>query len=307
MKTKTFMSRTLIFFLALAMCVPMMLFALATPVSAASSQIGRNISTTACKGNLSDYNLPVSISTASTGQQLYVNVAATSDIKLKSIEVYVSINGGSYSLVGKETANNYMRWAYFPYKPNSTGTFTFLVKITHTNGSVQQGTSTITVSKASSMSLANIALAEVGTQGTGSNGKGTGDYTKYGKFTGTNGQAWCASFVSWCVSQAGVSTAVVPKTASCNTMKGNSNSYRKWSSSALNNIKKNDVIFFSTGSQDSHHVGIVYSVSGSNITVIEGNTSQDTVAKNTYTVNSSNGKITKGWSGHYFCGYISVK
>lgn len=90
------------------------------------------------------------------------------------------------------------------------------------------------------------------------------------------------------------------------TMKGNSNSYRKWNPSALNNIKKNDVIFFSTGSQDSHHVGIVYSVSGSNITMIEGNTSKDTVDKNTYTVNSSDGKITKGWTGHYFCGYIPV-
>ena len=160
--------------------------------------------------------------------------------------------------------------------------------------------------KVSVKSLADIAVKEIGYQGTQSNGRGKGDCSKYGKFTGADGRSWCASFVSWCVNQAGISTKIVPKTASCNTMKNNSSSYYKWSSNTLKNIKKNDVLFFSTGSQDSHHVGIVYSVSGSNITVIEGNTSDDRVKKNTYTVNASSGKITKGWNGHYFCGYISV-
>ena len=154
--------------------------------------------------------------------------------------------------------------------------------------------------------LADTAAKEVGYQGTGKNGKGKGDYTKYGKWIGANGQSWCASFVSWCVNQSGVSTKIVPKNASCNTMKQKSNSYHKWSTSALKNIKKNDVIFFSEGNQDSHHVGIVYSISGSKITVIEGNTGNDKVEKRTYTVDSKSGRITKGWNGHYFCGYISV-
>ncbi len=160
--------------------------------------------------------------------------------------------------------------------------------------------------KPTAKSLADTAAKEVGYQGTGKNGKGKGDYTKYGKWIGANGQAWCASFVSWCVNQSGVSTKKVPQKASCNTMKQESNSYHKWSGSALKNIKKNDVIFFSEGNQDSHHVGVVYSVSGSKITVIEGNTSNDKVEKRTYTVDSKSGRITKGWSGHYFCGYISV-
>lgn len=159
-----------------------------------------------------------------------------------------------------------------------------------------------------SKSLAQIALGEVGTKGTKKNGTGSGDYQKYGKWFGSNGVQWCAQFVSWCVAQAGVSTKTVPKTASCNIMKNNSNAYHKWNANALKNIKKNDVIFFSSSTaQNSHHVGIVYSVSGSKITVIEGNSSSDTVKKNTYTVNANTGKISGGrGSWAYFCGYIAV-
>lgn len=88
-----------------------------------------------------------------------------------------------------------------------------------------------------------------------------------------------------------------------------SKKYKKWDSSALKNINKNDVIFFcSNTGQESHHVGIVYKVSGSKITLIEGNTSSDIVKMNTYTVsNSKNGKIKNGRNNwKYFCGYIPV-
>ena len=163
--------------------------------------------------------------------------------------------------------------------------------------------------------LAEVAAAEVGYQGTKSNGSGAGDYTKYGKWMGNNGVQWCAEFVSWCVNQAGVSTSIVPKTASTLTMAQNSNSYYTWSSGSINSLKKGDVIFFSTvsksltsnGSKVVHHVGIVYSVNASNnqITIIEGNTSTDKVKQNTYTVKRDTGAITN-YSGHYFCGYISV-
>ena len=164
-------------------------------------------------------------------------------------------------------------------------------------------------------SLADVAKAEIGYQGTNKNGKGTGDYTKYGTFTGTNGQQWCASFVSWCANKAGISTNVIYKTADCDTMESKSNSYRKWDKNSLKSLKKNDVIFFAKTSNlsDSDHVGIVTSVdkSKNTITIIEGNTGSyygpDIVKEITYTVNSANGKITKGYkSGYSFCGYISV-
>ena len=169
-------------------------------------------------------------------------------------------------------------------------------------------------SSSNTKSLADVARAEIGYQGTNKNGKSTGDYTKYGKWIGSNGTQWCASFVSWCVNQAGVSTKVVPKTPDCDKMESKSNSYNKWNKNSLNLIKKNDVIFFAKTSNlsDSNHVGIVTAVNKSKktITVVEGNTGPyygpDIVKEITYTVNPNTGKITKGYSGHSFCGYISV-
>ena len=170
------------------------------------------------------------------------------------------------------------------------------------------------ISSPGTKSLADVAKAEIGYQGTNRNGKGTGDYTKYGKWIGSNGTQWCASFVSWCANKAGVSTKVVPKTPNCDTMESKSNSYNKWNKNSLSSIKKNDVIFFAKTSDlsDSNHVGIVTSVNKSKktITVVEGNTGPyygpDVVKEITYTIDSNSGKITKGYNGYSFCGYISV-
>jgi uncharacterized repeat protein (TIGR02543 family) len=40
-----------------------------------------------------------------------------------------------------------------------------------------------------------------------------GNYTEYGNFTGANGAAWCASFVSWCFREAGIPTSIMPTSA----------------------------------------------------------------------------------------------
>jgi cell wall-associated NlpC family hydrolase len=159
-------------------------------------------------------------------------------------------------------------------------------------------------------SLADVAAKEIGTKGYDKNGNYPGDYTTYGDWIKNDGVPWCASFVSWCVNQAGVSTSVVPKTSSCAVMKNGSNSYCSWNSNSLKNIKRNDVIFFYNSRQGYHHVGIVSKVSGSKISVIEGNTGSaygpDIVKEITYTVDSNTGEITKGYNGEYFKGYISV-
>ena len=144
MKTKTHMTRTLSFLLALTLCI-LMHFALATPVSAATSQIAFSLGTSACQGNLSSYSLPAHQSTVSVGQKLYINVAATSDIMLKTIEAYVSVNGGTYTLAGRSTAQNYMRWAYFEYTPATAGSTTLLVRVYYTNGKSASGTTTVSV------------------------------------------------------------------------------------------------------------------------------------------------------------------
>lgn len=145
MKPKSPMTRTLSFLLALAMCVPM-LFALTSSASAASSQILYGLGTNAGRGNLnSGYSFPAHKSTVSVGEQLYINVAATEDIKLKSIEAYIAMNNGPYTLVGKETATNYLRWSSFSYKPTSAGTITLLVRVYYTDGRVAQGSTNVTV------------------------------------------------------------------------------------------------------------------------------------------------------------------
>ena len=116
MKTKTYMTRAFSFLLALTLCIPMLL-AFAAPAFAAAGQIAFSLGTSACQGNLSSYSLPAHNSKVSVGQQLYINVAATSDKKLRTIEAYVSVNGGAYTLVGRETAQNYIRWAAFGISP----------------------------------------------------------------------------------------------------------------------------------------------------------------------------------------------
>lgn len=161
--------------------------------------------------------------------------------------------------------------------------------------------------------LLSKATEEINYHGTGKNGKGTGDYTKYGIFTRTNGKPWCASFVSWCADKTNVPKSTIPRTASCTEMANNSNSYVKWSSNALSRMKPGDVVFFASGSVNGtkRHVGIVSSITGNNVTVIEGNTSSDYVKKLTYTVNS-NGYINRRWTysgvayNMYFSGYIIV-
>ena len=261
-----------------------MLFALAIPVSAASSQIGRNISTTACKGNLSDYSLPASVSTASAGQKLYINVAATSDIKLKSIEAYVSVNGGSYTLIGKETANNYMRWAYFSYTPNSTGSFTFLVRITHTNGTVQQGTSSLTVTKGSNSSSVSDKIEAFLNDSRFKSGTSWGYYQKpkVSSYSGIGCCAYTADYVK----------VVFGK-----------NSPRSGSQySKASDIRMGDVVVM----KNTQHWFVVISRSGNSIKVAEGNYNSR-VAINTYTISGNyilraNGSVYKTFdTGYHYC------
>lgn len=67
--------------------------------------------------------------------------------------------------------------------------------------------------------LVQVALSQKGYKGgTGAgqwagNGSG-GRITEYGRFMKKDGLDWCASFVSWCAAAAGISTSVIPRSAS---------------------------------------------------------------------------------------------
>lgn len=101
-----------------------------------------------------------------------------------------------------------------------------------------------------------------------------GGYTKYGAAFGDSTGAWCAYFISWCASQAGIPTSVVPRIGNCNVAvnwyKSHSEFYTR---SSGYSPKTGDIIFYNwSGGSSSQHIGIVTGVSGNNVYTIEGNT-----------------------------------
>ncbi|MBE6687260.1 MAG: CHAP domain-containing protein [Ruminococcaceae bacterium] len=109
---------------------------------------------------------------------------------------------------------------------------------------------------------------------------GSGNYTKYGKWYGINPGAWCAMFVSWCANQAGISTSIIPKHASCDVgMNWFKNNGRWQYSKAFGGTytpKRGDLIYFGNNPNnlnDSTHVAIVTGVDSSKVYTVEGNKS----------------------------------
>jgi CHAP domain len=119
--------------------------------------------------------------------------------------------------------------------------------------------------------------------------------TKYGRWYGMNGQAWCAMFVSWVGAHAGVSLPRI-------------NSFRGFSGvvSARNFARKNNLltktpragsVFLIIGRNGKGHTGLVESVNWARrtITTIEGNTNAsgsrngDGVYRRTRKISSING------------------
>ncbi len=128
----------------------------------------------------------------------------------------------------------------------------------------------------------NIADGEVGYLEKASNydlnsptgNPGYADYTKYGKWIGTNGLPWCASFVSWCANQAGISTNIIPCT---DTVQGEINSFTNWGRyySTTNYTPVPGDIFCMKIPDVISHTGIVVSQNNNTILVIDGNAYAD--------------------------------
>ena len=102
-------------------------------------------------------------------------------------------------------------------------------------------------------------------------------YTKYGASFGCPTGEWCAYFVSWCATNAGISTTVVPRLGSCSAAVRwykNHSEFRAGNSGYV--PKAGDIIFYNwSGGSTAQHIGIVTGVSGDNIYTIEGNTGSD--------------------------------
>lgn len=116
--------------------------------------------------------------------------------------------------------------------------------------------------------IVEVALAEVGIHEEGTN------LTKYGRWIGMNGQAWCHSFVSWCANECGyIESGIMPKTASCEAGRQwyiRKGLYQKASSGY--EPLPGDIIYFDYDHVGvSHHVGIVEYVENGIVHAIEGN------------------------------------
>ena len=120
--------------------------------------------------------------------------------------------------------------------------------------------------------LIDIAAKEIGYKA------GTGNRTKFGEYTGTNGSAWCHAFVSWCA--AGISTGIVPKTASTSAGMSWFQQKNRFRRKGTYTPERNDLVYFKTGRS---HVGIVERVAGNTLHTIEGNSS-DMVKRRTYSL-----------------------
>lgn len=103
-------------------------------------------------------------------------------------------------------------------------------------------------------------------------------YTKYGEsFDDPRGE-WCAYFVSWCATKAGIPTSIVPRLGNCaRTVEWykNNSVYKPASSGYI--PKPGDIIFFNwQGGSEAKHIGIVTGVNLSKKVVftIEGNTGE---------------------------------
>ncbi|MBR6514648.1 MAG: InlB B-repeat-containing protein [Clostridia bacterium] len=127
-----------------------------------------------------------------------------------------------------------------------------------------------------------IGYTEGNTVAAGTSGTtgGSGNYTKYGAWYGINPGAWCAMYVSWCANQAGISSSIIPKHASCDIGMQTFQQRGRWQWSPACGggyvPKRGDIIYFRTKTNqvtDSTHVGIVYNCDGSKVYTLEGNAS----------------------------------
>ncbi len=150
--------------------------------------------------------------------------------------------------------------------------------------------------------IINVALSQLGyREGNSTNdysGADDGSYNNYTEYNywynknvssgmpvGGSGAPWCATFVSWCAEQANIPSSIIRRStraghgASCFNVNFYSGSSTLASSSDNDKYfqgynytpKKGDLFFTRSWS----HVGLVVSVSGSNVITIEGNTNNN--------------------------------
>lgn len=122
--------------------------------------------------------------------------------------------------------------------------------------------------------LLEIALAEEGyREWTNSND------TKYGEWNNCNYEAWCATFVSWCLNNAGVPKSIAIRSISVRVYETTYRAKDQFYLKGDYQPQPGDLIIFS--SAGASHIGIVVSSDATTVYTIEGNTS-NMVAQRSY-------------------------
>ena len=119
---------------------------------------------------------------------------------------------------------------------------------------------------------------------------------------------WCAAFVSACAIKTGM-TDIIPTECGCGTMVKLFKKLGAWDENDGRIPNVGDIIFFDWddsgyGDNDGFpgHVGIVEKVSGTKITVIDGNNKNDAVERRTVQIN---GRFIRGYGVPKYSGFRS--
>lgn len=141
----------------------------------------------------------------------------------------------------------------------------------------------------------------------GDNLEGNGDYTEYGRYLSSNGNAWCSEFASWCVRMSGLpkSILVSSRGANATTFTNNTSShYYKWSELVYGGgsytPQAGDLLLWAWNLDDHEadeslsHTSIFHKVveDGDNIVfyTVDGN-SGNRARESSYTIRKSDGEL----------------
>ncbi len=135
--------------------------------------------------------------------------------------------------------------------------------------------------------------------------QGSGDYTEYGRYLGSNGNAWCSEFASWCARIVGVPTSILANSKGAN-VKTFAAPYHHWDETVYAGgsytPQAGDLALFAwSGTSETaaslSHTAIVHSVKQSGnrvfLTVVHGNSGNE-VCKKTFTVDAADGAVSSG-------------
>lgn len=96
--------------------------------------------------------------------------------------------------------------------------------------------------------------------------------TKYGKWFGLDGYAWCMMFVMWVFAQVGALKLLPKRTASCGDLMRAAKEAGCW---VTKDYRPGDVVIYDfPGGAATDHTGIIEKVTLTGVVAIEGNTSQ---------------------------------